>query len=108
MIKVVIVEEKHGKITEFVLNGHAGFAESGSDIVCAAVSMLVLNTINSIEQFTNAKYKMTENEEEGYIRFSLQQGDSASDVLLKALKLGLESVQGEFSDYLKISIRREP
>ena len=34
------------------IKGHAGYAEEGYDIICAAVSALTVNTINSIEQFT--------------------------------------------------------
>ena len=32
--------------------GHAGYEKAGKDIVCSAVSMLVINTINGIDQFT--------------------------------------------------------
>ena len=35
--------------TVSVLKGHADFAEEGSDIVCSAVSVLTINTINCIE-----------------------------------------------------------
>ena len=34
------------------LYGHSGYAEAGNDIVCAALSVLMINTVNSIEQFT--------------------------------------------------------
>lgn len=33
-------------------DGHAGYAEAGKDIVCAAVSVLVQNLIGSIEALT--------------------------------------------------------
>ncbi|MCL6453166.1 MAG: ribosomal-processing cysteine protease Prp [Alicyclobacillus sp.] len=38
-------------VHRFQLRGHAGYAEAGSDIVCAAVSVLVYNAINSCERF---------------------------------------------------------
>ena len=37
MIKVTIYQSSEGKISGFAVQGHAGYAESGSDIVCAAV-----------------------------------------------------------------------
>ena len=43
----VIIEEQ--RITAFTCNGHAGYAKASEDIVCAAISMLVINMINSIE-----------------------------------------------------------
>ena len=33
-------------------NGHAGYAEEGQDIICAAVSALIVNTVNSVETLT--------------------------------------------------------
>ena len=40
-------------VTGFRIEGHAGYAKHGKDIVCAAVSALVMNTMNSIHSFTS-------------------------------------------------------
>ena len=37
---------------DFLSKGHAGYAEEGQDIVCAAVSALIITTVNSLEEFT--------------------------------------------------------
>lgn len=37
-----------------VIEGHAGYAEPGRDIICAAVSALYLHLMNSIEELTDA------------------------------------------------------
>ena len=52
MIQVTIYKNADNLITGYKLSGHADYSEYGSDIVCAAVSALVINTINSIENFT--------------------------------------------------------
>lgn len=43
------------KVTEsgITVEGHAGYAEPGKDIVCAAVSVLTQNLIKSLDTFTN-------------------------------------------------------
>ncbi len=41
--------EQAGRIRRFTVRGHAGAGPAGRDIVCAAVSALVLNAINSCE-----------------------------------------------------------
>ena len=43
-----VIFEKSGshEIVGFQTEGHAGYADAGSDIVCAAISVLVINTIN--------------------------------------------------------------
>ena len=38
----------------FHVEGHAGYADYGQDIVCSAVSVLVINCINSIDELTDA------------------------------------------------------
>ena len=38
--------------TGIVMEGHAGYADEGEDIICAAVSALALNFFNSVEAFT--------------------------------------------------------
>ena len=53
MTTVTIYQTKNGIYKGFELSGHAGYAKNGADIVCAAISMLTTNTINSIETFTD-------------------------------------------------------
>ena len=38
---------------QITVSGHAGYAEKGHDIVCAAVSILIYNLQNSIESLTD-------------------------------------------------------
>ena len=45
MTSVVIYQTKEGTFTGFDALGHAGFADAGEDIVCAAISALVINTV---------------------------------------------------------------
>ena len=77
MIHVTIYKTKTHEYAGFDVEGHAGFAESGQDIVCAAVSMLVINTINSIEQLVSDEYTLTSDEEDGVIQFRLSKRDPA-------------------------------
>ena len=71
---VISVSESHNKanireIVGFQTEGHAGYADAGSDIVCAAISVLVINTINSVEQFTDSDCTVTQDEENAGIYF---------------------------------------
>ena len=43
--------ESDGLMSGFTFSGHAGYAESGSDVVCAAVSSAVQLTANLLEDF---------------------------------------------------------
>ena len=46
MIKATIYKTGRHEYAGFDISGHAEYSESGSDIVCAAVSAIVINTIN--------------------------------------------------------------
>ena len=51
MIHVTIFCNEDRECVGFQTEGHAEYADPGEDIICAAVSVLVINTINSIETF---------------------------------------------------------
>ena len=56
------VRKKDGSYEEFISKGHAGYAEAGQDIVCAAVSALIITTVNSLEKFTVTSFDVKEND----------------------------------------------
>ena len=85
--------------------GHAGYAEAGTDIVCAATSALMINTINAVEAFTNDKFNW--NQSDGYLEYHLTGAISKSSALLmKTLVLGITDIQKNYGDeYIKIMIK---
>lgn len=104
MIRVTIVRTSAGEWREFCLEGHAGAAEAGQDIVCAAVSALVLNAVNSIERFTEDGICCEAAQDGGYLKFSFTGTVSAeSSLLVKSMLAGLEDVQKQYGKrYIKI------
>ena len=80
-----------GKATAFTVTSH------GESYVCGAVSMLVLNTVNSIEALTGQDFDCSYDDDGGYIRFALKgpRNDGAG-LLLDAMLLGLKSVQEQY------------
>ena len=96
MIKVNI-KAKNGNINSIKISGHAGYDVSGKDIVCAAVSALALNTINSIHEFTEDKYSCSQDEKKGLIEFIIVSDISKeSALLLNALFLGLKGIEQNY------------
>ena len=71
MTKVFIYKNEKNECVGFKTFGHAGYAEEGEDIVCAAISVLVINTMNSIEALTDTKASLDTDEEEGYIEYKI-------------------------------------
>ena len=103
MIQITIYQN-HDVYTGFDSIGHAGYADAGDDIVCAGVSALVINTVNSIENFTEDEFHIDMEAESGAISLRFQ-GDtsSGSQLLIKSLVLGLQGIQNSYgNEYISI------
>ncbi len=67
MIHVTIYQNKKGEYTGFSATGHAGYAKAGEDIVCAAASVLMINTVNALEIYAGAStYLFLEKKQKGF------------------------------------------
>ena len=98
MIQVTVFHSNQG-ICAFSLKGHSGYAEAGSDIICAGVSALVINTINSIETFTEDSYHIDTEETSGLIDFRLdQKAGHDTQLLMKSMVLGLQGIQNDYGN----------
>ena len=85
------------RITGFDASGHSGYAAAGSDIVCAAVSILVINTVNSIERFARDEMRVETEEEDGVIDVAFPNEISReASLLVDSMVLGLTDVQKQY------------
>ena len=99
----VEIRKSNGEYTGFSSKGHAGYAEEGYDIICAAVSALTLNTINSIEKFTDDAFKAEA--KNGMLRWKFTKLPLSKEtkLLMDSLILGLEDIQENYGKkYIKI------
>jgi hypothetical protein len=97
VINASITRNSSGKIIGFTVKNH------GESIVCAAVSMLVLNTVNSIELLTEDKFTCDYNENGGFLTFSLTSARTEGvGILLDAMFLGLTSAEKEYPKEIEI------
>ena len=110
MIKVTVYQNQDDVIYGFYMEGHAGFAEFGSDIVCSAVSALVINTMNSIDKFTDDKFDESVHKKDDVVSFFIvsKPVSTSAELLLKSLVLGLGAIQSEYGKkYIRIKIKRK-
>ena len=105
MIRITIYVNEHHVYTGFDVKGHAEFSDPGKDVVCAAVSMLVINTMNAMEAFTEDETSHVSDEDEGTIEFRFRRRPSHdADLLINTMILGLESLEenSEYEPYIDI------
>lgn len=98
MTKVTIYKTKAGEYRKFTCDGHAAYANYGQDIVCAAISVLVINTVNSLEEITKEPIQVEANEKAGrilctFLKESLQE---TSVALMDSLVLGLSRIEAQY------------
>ena len=102
MIKVRLFKTKTDTVYGFTVKNHS------SGIVCAAVSILVQNTINCIEHFTNDKFECDYIETGGFLDFChplLKKGGVSKDasLLINAMVFGLYGIKKEYENEIDIT-----
>ncbi len=110
MTYITFYTDGNGEITGFRAEGHAGFAEAGEDIVCAAVTALINNTVNSINELTASEALVDLDEEEAYIDVSFFEPPcEEAKLLLRSLALGLTNMEedGESSEFIDVIFEEE-
>ncbi len=97
---------RNGHYIGFSVTGHAGFDEEGHDIVCASVSALTENTVNSLEKLTTDRV-VTEYSDDGMVKCKLKGSASPEgELLIKSLRLGLCDIYKKYEDeYIRVFIR---
>ena len=104
MITVTFHRTGSAEYIGFICSGHAGFDTYGKDIVCASVSVLVINTVNSLEEIAKEQITVETDEEQGIISCKLKNGpNEAAKVLLNSLVLGLSQIEKQYGkQYCKL------
>ena len=102
MIHVTIFQNKYKECVGFQTEGHAEYADPGEDIVCAAASILVINTINAIEEFTEDDASLISEDEMGMISYHLNHPSKDAQLLLKSLILGFENMESNYEEYIDL------
>ena len=102
MTTVTIYKSGNGAYTGLCVNGHANYAEAGKDIVCAAVSTLTINTINSVDQFTQDKVTVSQDEEQAVIEAGFTGKDGALSpeavLLLQSYEMGVTELAKQYDE----------
>ncbi len=102
MIKFSTVKNTDGSIRKFTVDGHSGFADSGEDIVCAAVSSTVWMTINGIE--TQNLARLSYEERDGFVNCIVEEKFSdGADFLLNSLVMFITELSGQYKEFLKLT-----
>ena len=93
------------RINGFSISGHSGYAESGADIVCAAISAVVAMTEATINDICGAKAKVRVKDAEARITLTLPTSCDEEDsvqAVLAGMLLYLCNLRDEYPDYIEV------
>ena len=94
MIRVRFTEKR------LTLLGHAGYAEKGQDIVCAAASALVYALIGALEEQDNVAELVIR---PGHVTVAAKEEDPA----FRVVRRGLEQLAARYSGYVAVEEGRK-
>ncbi len=86
----------------FDVSGHSGYAESGSDIICAAISSAVGLSETIINDSFHADADVLVEPETARIRLILSNEDKACQKVLEAFERHMRAVAFEYPEYIEI------
>ena len=90
---------KRGEILcGFEIDGHSGYAEAGSDIICASVSSVAYMAVNTITDIIGDKADISISD--GYFRFMTGSNRNETKVVLEGLKLHVSALVGDYSEFI--------
>ena len=93
------------RITGFSVSGHSGYAESGSDIVCAAITAIVTMAEATINEVCGAKAKVRVKNEYARVTLTLPAScdeEESIQAVLAGMLLTLCSLRDDYPDYIEV------
>ena len=97
---------ENDRITGFSVSGHSGYAEAGSDIVCAAVSAVVTMAEATITDVCGAKAKVrVKDGEQARITLTLPVScdeEESVQAVLAGMLITLCGLRDDYPDYIEV------
>jgi uncharacterized protein YsxB (DUF464 family) len=103
MIKVEIVRDEDGKVSEFRSKGHNGFDADDKDIVCAGASALLQTTVLGLESYLRLDPEVEH--EKGWLSCKLERDvylNREIDALVETMILGLRALENSYPDHIQV------
>ena len=93
------------RITGFSISGHSGYAEAGSDIVCAAISAVVTMAEATFNDVCGAKAKVRVKDEQARITLTLPVScdeEETVQAVLAGMMITLCGMRDDYPDYIEV------
>ena len=99
MIKIHIKYE-NDKVNYIKISGHSGYADAGSDIVCASISTICVTTVNALVRYNENSILYTDND--GLLEMGIMIHDEVIDMLVINMVELFENLSSQYPKNVKI------
>ena len=113
MIHAVFERAEDGELRRAEITGHAASGEYGFDVVCASVSTLAINFVNSVEKFAGYEPNLELNEiEGGYLKVEIPQNIPShqremTQLFFESFFLGMANLSEDSSEFVQTRVITE-
>ncbi len=97
--------KKNDRFQSFRISGHSGYAEQGSDIVCAAVSSMAMLVINTATEDFGVPVDLKVDEATATIDFALKDADERGCALIAGLKRELSALANDYPKNVRVTVK---
>ncbi len=102
MIEAKFFYSKDDVCIGFEICGHSGFADSGSDIVCSAVSCAVQMCCNGVTEVIGASADVFADSDT--VSMKIESSDERVQVLLESLKMELSLLEENYRENISLCV----
>lgn len=112
MATKIVISKKDEKIVSICVSGHTGFADSGSDILCASISAIIQTASLGILKLVSKNVDIISNDEPPKFKITLPDNLSSdkylqAKLILDTAILGLEDLQSGYPKYIKMEVKND-
>lgn len=104
MTRVCFERDAEGLLSSVDILGHAGYAEEGEDIVCAAITSAIQLTHILLEDVLRLRIATVVEQEGAHIHIDLPDGSRiAGQDALRALQTHYSEMQENYSEFIEVT-----
>ena len=102
MIKVLYSIDDDHTYTYLSVKGHAEYADSGKDLICASVSSIIFGFMNALDEFEDVKIKELTNE----IVITSSSKKQVVNNYFNLVLIQLKTIEESYGEYLRVERKK--
>nr|WP_312579081.1 ribosomal-processing cysteine protease Prp [Sedimentibacter sp.] len=102
----VTIHKTNDLFDGFVVSGHSNYGDSGTDIVCSAVSILsytALNSMSLVAGISESDISYDVEDDTGFLKVETLKNNEKTDVIYKNFLVGIKLLLEDYNNYITLN-----